>query len=264
MSKQIPRGRFVWFELLTSDTDAAQRFYTRLIGWDTASWRTGEQPYTLWTLGERRIGGLMKLPEQAGAECAPPHWLGYVSTPGADATLALATKLGARTLLPATDIPDVGRVAVIADPQGAVIGIYTPNETPEDPGDRGPAAGEVSWHELMTTDHFAAFPFYEALFGWRKSELMDMGEAGLYQLYGREGRNLGGMYNKPRDVPGPAAWLYYIYVDDVNERAKNVEALGGKVLNGPMEVPGGDLIAQCLDPQGAAFALHSLKKSPVQ
>jgi predicted enzyme related to lactoylglutathione lyase len=68
------------------------------------------------------------------------------------------------------------------------------------------------------------------------------------------------MYNKPREVPGTAAWLYYIHVDDVNERTKNVEALGGKVLNGPMEVPGGDLIAQCLDPQGAAFALHSPKK----
>jgi uncharacterized protein len=256
MTHKVPRGRFLWYELLTTDPGAAQRFYTQLVGWDTTSWRAGDEPYTLWTSGERRIGGLMKLPPQATAIGTPPHWLGYVSTPDADATVAAAVKLGARTLMPAMDVPDVGRVAVIGDPQGAVIGLYTPQEASADE-DAPPVIGEIAWHELVTTDHFAAFPFYSALFGWNKSEVMDMGEMGLYQMYGRNGRTLGGMFNKPKQMDGPAAWLYYIHVGDVRRAAKTVEALGGQVLNGPMEVPGGDLIAQCLDPQGAAFALHS-------
>jgi len=256
MDRKIPRGRFVWYELLTSDTNAAQRFYTQLIGWDTASWRAGDEPYMLWMQAQQRIGGLMRLPAEATKAGTPSHWLGYVSTPDVDATLALAGKLGASTLMPATDVHDVGRIAIISDPQGAVIGVYKPIDAPEDE-ERAPSIGEVSWRELVTTDHFAAFTFYEALFGWRKAELMDMGESGLYQMYGRNGATLGGMYNKPKELPGPAAWLYYIHIADVTEAAKKVESLGGQVLNGPIEVPGGSFIAQCLDPQGAAFALHS-------
>src|SRR5262245_25318042 len=259
MTKKVPRGRFVWFELLTSDMTAAQRFYTQLIGWDTATWRAGDEPYMLWMQRQQRVGGLMRLPEQASKAGTPPHWLGYVSTPDVDATLTAAAKLGARALMPAMDVPDVGRIAVIADPQGAVIGLYKPLEAPDDE-EPAPSVGAVSWRELLTTDHFDAFTFYEALFGWRKTEVMDMGEDGLYQMYGRNGATLGGMYNKPKDMSAPAAWLYYFFVDDVNESVKKVEPLGGRILNGPMEVPGDNLVAQCLDPQGAAFALHSHKK----
>jgi hypothetical protein len=256
MTHQVPRGRFVWYELLTSDTNAAQRFYTLLIGWDTASGKAGDEPYTLFTSSQRQIAGLMALPEEARRAGAQPHWLGYVSTPSVDATIEQAEKLGARALMPAFDVPEVGRVGVFADPQGAVLGVYTPLAPAADAGSM-PVAGEISWHELMTTDHFAAFPFYEALFGWKKTELMDMGEAGLYQMYGLAGRTLGGMFNRPRDLPGPPSWLYYIHVRDVTSAVEMVHRLGGQVCNGPMEVPGGDLIAQCLDPQGAAFALHS-------
>ena len=256
MTRKIPRGRFVWYELLTSDMNAAQRFYTQLIGWDTASWREGDEPYMLWMNAQQRIGGLMKLPEEAKASGTPPHWLGYVSTPDIDATVTLATRIGARVLMPATDVPEVGRIAIFADPQGAVIGAYQPLEPPAD-DEHAPSIGEVSWRELITTDHFAAFTFYEALFGWRRTELMDMGDSGLYQMYGRNGATLGGMYNRPKGASDPVTWLYYIHIRDVAAGVKKVEELGGVVLNGPMEVPGGSHIAQCLDPQGAAFALHS-------
>jgi len=154
------------------------------------------------------------------------------------------------------DIPEVGRFAVISDPQGAAIAIFTPKG--DAPGHDGmPNVGEFSWHELTTTDHERAYAFYQKLFGWDQTDAVDMGDAGVYQMYGRGGVPLGGMWTKPADLPMPPNWLYYIRVPNADEAAERVKALGGQVLNGPMDVPGGDRIAQCMDPQGAAFAVHS-------
>ncbi len=161
-------------------------------------------------------------------------------------------------MVPPTDIPEIGRFSIFADPQGAVIAAYT--AVGDVAGHDGPSEiGEFSWHELYTTDYEAAFGFYEQLFGWEKMEAMDMGPAGIYQIYGRNGLPLGGMMNKTEEMPGPPAWLYYVRVPDASEAAKNIEALGGTLLNGPIEVPGGDMIAQFMDPAGAAFAVHSVK-----
>lgn len=116
----------------------------------------------------------------------------------------------------------------------------------------------MSWHELATTDHEAAFEFYSELIGWEKQEAMDMGEAGVYQMYGRPGGEmLGGMYNKTADQPGPPAWLYYVVVRDLKAAIKKVRSGGGKIVVEPMEVPGGSRIAVGIDPQGAAFGLHA-------
>lgn len=249
------RGLFVWYDTMTSDPDAAIAFYTELAGWGTQEWEGGEQPYTMWTNNKGPLGGVMMLPEDAKQAGAPPHWIGYIDTPDIDATVAKVTELGGTVHVPVTDIPGAGKFAILADPQGAVFAAYS---SAQEPGEqKAPEPGDVSWHELATTDHEAAFGFYGALFGWQKAEAMDMGEGGMYQMYGVGGAPLGGMYNKTADMPGPPAWLYYIKVDDVNAGVEKVKALGGQVLNGPMEVPGGDLVAQCMDPQGAAFAIHS-------
>ncbi len=253
-----PRGRFVWHDLMTSDPGAAQSFYTAIVGWGTDVWEGGETPYTMWTNAETAVGGVMQLPEEAKAMGAPPHWMAYVATPDTDATVAKAKELGANVFVEPTDIPSVGRFAVLADPQGAVFAVFTAAE--DVPGhDNPPGRGEFSWHELATSDYAAAFDFYAELFGWSKTDSMDMGEAGTYQMYGRGSFSLGGMFNKTAEMPGPPAWLHYITVDDVNSAVEKVKELGGRVLNGPMEVPGGsgDLVAQCMDPQGAAFAIHS-------
>ena len=252
------RGKFVWYELMTTDPDAATDFYQGVIGWGAQAWEGGETPYTMWTVGERPVGGMMQLPEEAQAQGAPPHWLAYVGTPDVDATVARASELGGSVIVPPTDLPDVGRFAVVADPLGAVFAVFTPGgEHPMPSG--APQSGEFSWHELATTDYEAAFDFYHDLFGWDKAEAMDMGEAGIYQMYGLPGSEhpLGGMFNKPPEMPGPPAWLCYTTVDDVTPTSERVKELGGQVLNGPMEVPGGDMIAMCLDPQGAMFAVHS-------
>ncbi len=251
-------GRFVWYDLMTSDPDAATTFYTQLIGWGTAPWEGGPEPYTMWTNRETPIGGVMRLPEDAKAAGAPPHWLAYVEVADTAATAKRAEELGGKILHGPMDIPSAGTFAVLADPQGAAFAIYTSQQ--ESPAKQElPQVGEFSWHELATTDHEAAFAFYADLFGWQKTDATDMGEMGTYQMYGVAGMPMGGMFNKPAELPGPPCWLLYTRVDDVHRAVEKVETLGGKVLNGPMEVPGGDWVAQCMDPQGAAFALHSSK-----
>lgn len=250
------RGCFVWFDLMTTEPQAAVDFYTGLIGWQTQSWEGGETPYTMWTNGERPLGGVMELPEEIKRAGVKPHWLAYVSVPDVDGAAASSSQLGGKVLHPPTDIPTVGRFALIADPQGASIAIFTPAS--EMPGAGAPpAAGDFSWHELATSDQDAAFDFYVELFGWQKLQAMDMGPAGIYQLFGRDEVPLGGIFTKPPAMDTPAMWLYYVKVEDLDATVKQVEELGGKVINGPMEVPEGDRIAQCFDAQGAIFALHS-------
>jgi predicted enzyme related to lactoylglutathione lyase len=209
----------------------------------------------MWTNKDAPLGGVMTLPEEAKKGGAPPHWMAYVGTEDVAATADQAQKLGAKVLVPPTEIPNAGTFAVLEDPQGAVFSVYTP---PEDSplSDAPPKRGEFSWHELATTDRKSAFDFYSKLFGWKETESTDMGEMGVYQMYGQTERTLGGMFNKPPEMPAPC-WLYYITVDDVEHSVEQVKAMGGRVLNGPMEVPGGDKVAQCQDPQGAMFAIHS-------
>lgn len=257
-SENPSRGRFVWYELLTKDQPAAIDFYTRLVGWNTELYDTGEMDYTMFTGDEGPLGGVMELPEEARKEGTPSHWIGYVDTPDIDATAARAEKLGARVLVQPTDIPGAGRFSVFQDPQGAVFAAYS-SGTGEPSPDRPPQVKQFSWHELATTDPEAAWAFYSELFDWQKGEGMDMGEMGIYQMYHAKGSEipLGGIFKKPAEMPGPSAWLLYVRVPSADEGAEQVKELGGQVLNGPMEVPGGDKIVQCMDPQGAAFALHS-------
>lgn len=250
-------GRFYWYDLITTDVEGAKSFYTKLIGWETMAFDTAGQPYTMWMNGEAPIGGVGVLPEEARKAGSPPHWISYVLVPNVDDTLKQAEKLGGKAVVPGTDIPTVGRFGILSDPQGVQIAVFTTSQpSPEAP----PGPGNFSWNELATNDPVKALSFYQALFGWEKTEAMDMGEMGFYQMYKRKGGDfpLGGVFKKPAEMP-VSAWTYYAMVKDVKQSAEDVKKLGGQILNGPMEVPGGDFIAQCLDPQGAAFALHSKK-----
>jgi predicted enzyme related to lactoylglutathione lyase len=159
---------------------------------------------------------------------------------------------------PAADIPDIGRFAIVSDPQGALFIAFTPLPMPgPGPSDK-PGLGDFQWHELMTTDAQRAWDFYQKLFGWQKTDAMEMGPGQTYQMFAPPGRpSVGGMFNKP----GPAQWLSYVIVKDAKAAAKTIEASGGKVINGPMEVPGGDWITAGIDPQGVMFAVHSKKQA---
>lgn len=252
------RGRFVWHDLMTNDVEGAKRFYTAIAGWGTQQWAESTPPYTMWTVGEVPIGGVMALPEEVARSGTPPHWLTYVETPDVDETFARATRLGATTFVPPTDIPTVGRFAVLADPQGAAFAVFSP--LAQSPAHDGPpSVGEFSWHELLTTDLSAGFAFYEELFGWSKTSAMDMGGGATYQMFGSGETPVGGMYEKQPDMPAPPNWLPYIRVDSADSAAERAKALGATVVREPMEVPGGDRIAIIIDPQGATVAVHSTK-----
>ncbi|RMH12993.1 MAG: VOC family protein, partial [Gemmatimonadetes bacterium] len=256
MAEEV-KGRFVWYELMTTEPGAAEAFYAKVCGWGSAPYEVGDQPYTVWMNGEASLGGLMRLPDEAVAAGAPPHWLGYVATDDVDATVEQAKGMGAGVLMGPMDVPEVGRLAVLRDPQGAVFAVYRP--AGEAPGHAPPAEmGEVSWHELHTEGWEQAWDFYATLFGWTKTEAMDMGDMGTYQMFatGPDGVTVGGMFDKMPEVP-VCHWLFYVQVPDLEAALAAVNEGGGRVLNGPMEVPGGDRVAHCVDPQGAVFALHS-------
>ena len=249
-------GQFVWYDLMTPDVDAATRFYADVVGWGTQQW-DGPEPYTMWTASGVPIGGVVPLTSDHAAAGVAPHWMAYVNVADVDATIEKAKGKGASVVAEPRDIPNTGRFAVIRDPQGVLIAVYKPaNDSPS--GE--PGIGQFSWHELLTTDHVAAFEFYSDLFGWEKMQEMDMGGTmGIYQMFGIDGQMLGGMMNNPPDSPMPPNWLLYVRVEDVHAAVDRTKQLGGQVPFGPMEVPGGDEVATGMDPQGAAFGLHQRK-----
>ena len=249
-------GHFLWHELLTSDPAAAQPFYTSLMGWSTSLWEGGDRPYTMWMLNELPIGGVMLLPEEARKMGALPHWLSYIGVSAIDETVEKAKGLGARILVDPMNIPSVGRLAVVADPQGAAFAVFQPEAGP--PPIAGQQQGAIVWHELCTSDYLAAFDFYQTLFGWEKGDVFDMSETGggSYQIIKHDGQDVGGMFNKSAEMPGPPSWTIYITVDNVDALAARARELGGVVVVGPLDIPGGGRIAQMTDPQGAFFAVH--------
>jgi hypothetical protein len=232
---------------------AAEKFYTAVVGWSVSPMEGSPQPYDLWMrAGGVPIGGVMRIPEGMNF---PPHWGMYVGVPKLEDAVSKIERLGGSALSPVIDVPTVGRMRTMKDPQGVAFSIYEPASAPKNP-EAAPEIGDVSWHELHTTDGEAALKFYTELFGWKPTDSMDMGPAGKYQMFGRA-FPLGGMMNKmPEMAHVPPHWGLYFRVPDVNAGAERVKANGGQVLSGPMEVPGGDWIVNCLDPQGAAFSLH--------
>ena len=248
-----PPSHFVWYELITSDVDAAERFYGAVIGWKSQNSGTPGMDYRQWTASGTPVGGLMTIPPEAAANGMRPCWMGYLNVTDLDASVADMQKAGGIQRMPSMDIPGVGRIAVLTDPQGAGFYLIQPamegTSTVFSPG----KTGHGGWHELHTTDWQAALAFYSTQFGWAKTDALDMGPMGTYLLFNAGGDAIGGMMNSP-NFPHPA-WLYYFNVEDIRTAKTRVEAAGGTILMGPQEVPGGMWILQALDPQGAMFAL---------
>lgn len=256
MSTTLNNRGFCWYELMTTDPKAAQAFYTEVIGWKTQSFDAGME-YTMWVGPNGPLGGVMTLPEQARQMGAPSHWMGYVAVDDLKAATERAAQLGAKILVPITEIPNAGSFSVFMDPAGAVCALHWSKE--QGPA-RDPATskqGEVCWHEYLHTTG-TGLDFYQQLFGWQKTDAMDMGGMGTYQMFNRgEGSGtIGGSMKAPPGVP--SHWMYYFQTDDLKAAVERVKRLGGKILNGPMDVPGGEIV-NCMDPQGAAFSLHATK-----
>ena len=246
-------GQFVWYELLTPDPDAAKRFYSSITGWGIQPF---DKDYTMWTTAGAPFAGLYRLGPEMRQQGVPPNWMPYVESSNVDETVRLATSLGGKVTVPASDIPNVGRFAVLKDPQGAAFGVYR-TSGPSTSWNGTPVLGRFSWHELMTTDYRKAFEFYQKLFGWEKTGEMDMGGGNMYFMYGK-GQPYGGIFNRHGDMMSmPPFWMVYIYVKDVRKAVETATKNGASVHRPPMEVPGGGTIAILADPQGAAFALHA-------
>lgn len=262
-----PSGSFIWYELLTTDIAAAADFYETVAGLKIGREATpGPMDYRMIeTPAGRHVGGAMQLTPDMRSGGALSGWFGYVSVPDVDAAVARAREAGAAIHMPPTDIPNAGRIAMIADPQGAPLYLMTPAPPPGaedvdslcyDPQ----AEGHVAWNELHARDQAAAFDFYAAQFGWEKGDVLEMGPMGSYQMFRLGGGDsaIGGMMTSP-DMPHPI-WLYYFNVPDIDAAHAQVIASGGTVNYGPGAIPGGAFIVQGTDPQGAMFALVGPRK----
>jgi predicted enzyme related to lactoylglutathione lyase len=246
------QNSFVWYELMTSDAAAAKAFYADVVGWNTQDVPTPGMTYTLLLMGETQVGGLVALPQEACQAGVRPCWVSYIGVDDVDSAALKAQSLGGKILRAPADIPNIGRFAFVADPQGTGFNLFKPLQSGQRAVSR--EAGQVGWHELHSNDWPKAFDFYNAMFGWIKGDGVDMGPMGTYQLFTIAGLPSGAMFNSPA-AQRARFWLFYFNVGDIDAAAGRVTAGGGKITQGPQQVPGGDWIVQAADPQGAAFAL---------
>jgi len=254
-----PAGDFIWYELMTPDAEGSKTFYDAVVGWNIGEGVAEYNGYRMiGTADDGFTGGVLPITDEMQQHGARPTWLGYLNARDVDAKLAEIESAGGKTLMGATDIPNVGRIAMVADPQGAPFYVMKPippegkenqASTVFSPTDQGRCA----WNELSTSDPVAARQFYGQQFGWTSDNFMPMGEHGEYRFIDNEGLTLGAIAGAMEGQH--PHWRFYFRVPSVGSAKQTVEAKDGKVIMGPMEVPGGDHIVIGIDPQGAEFAL---------
>jgi len=246
-------GRFIWYELMTSDVAAAKAFYASVVGWTAQDSQQPGMDYHMWMADGVGIGGVMQLPDMAAKSGMSSSWLGYISVADIDEAAAALTADGGGKYMDQT-IPGVGRFATVSDPQGAPFYVMVPD------GAEGTSRafelgtpGHIGWNEYHGKDGAAAADFYTKHFGWTRDEPMDMGEMGKYHLFSINGVQAGGLMANTQ-VPRPH-WMFYFNIEDISAAKARVEAGEGKIYHGPVQVPGGQWVVNCGDPQGAMFSL---------
>jgi uncharacterized protein len=250
---------FIWYELLTSDPDAAARFYGAVIGWQAADSGQAGMDYRFFSMHGVAVGGLMALPPGAAEAGMRPGWLGYVSVADVDRSVASFVAAGGALHMPAMDVAGIGRMAMVADPQGAALYVMTPIGSGAATSFAPGKPGHGGWHELHARDWPAALAFYARQFGWGKAGELDMGPLGTYlQFNDGSGAMAGGMMNDP--AAARPYWLYCFNVDDIDTASVRIAAHGGQVLMSPHQVPTGEWIVRALDPQGALFVAVGPRK----
>ncbi len=252
------QGSHVWYELMTTDPDAAAEFYGAVVGWSISDSISGEQDYRMIGRSDGGFaGGVFGLKPEQLSHGARPAWLGYVGVDDVDATLALIEAKGGKALMPAFNIPQ-GRIAMVADPHGNPFYVMKPVPPVDKPGAESDvfasdAEQRVGWNELSTPDPVAARQFYGEVFGWGSDDFMDMGEYGEYRFFDHGSQRIGAVSGCVAGAQ--AGWRYYVRVPSIARATESVKANGGSITMGPHEVPGGDHIIIGKDPQGAEFAM---------
>jgi predicted enzyme related to lactoylglutathione lyase len=254
-----PAGDFIWYELITPDAVGAKDFYDAVVGWTIEPQPSGEMDYRMISRADAGLaGGVMRLTDDMASRGARPVWLGYINVDDVDGTVAAIEKAGGKALMPAFDIPDIGRIAMVTDPQGApfyVMKAIPPAGQEKQASDvfSPNAEQRVGWNELSTTDPVAARTFYGDRFNWGTDEFMDMGEMGEYRFIDHAGQRIGALCGV---APGQQPkWRYYFRVPSIAAAKVIAEQKGGTIHMGPHQVPTGDYIIIGTDPQGAEFAL---------
>lgn len=238
-------GRFVWHDHMSGDPDAARRFYTELFGWDYEMYDAGNWQYPMIKANGTTHGGFGS--SQGGA---PPHWLGHISVDDVDAAAGRVEAAGGSIVAPAMDIPDVGRMVVIADPQGAVVSLYSSVSD-----DFTPSEGVFVWDELLTTDVEAAKRFYSEVVGWETRD-MEMGPNGVYTLFSLGGADRAGCMPRPENAEAmPPNWLTYLGTGDVDGTTAKAKELGATILMEPFDVMTVGRLSIIGDPTGAVVGL---------
>jgi predicted enzyme related to lactoylglutathione lyase len=266
MSVSSIQGKWIWYELMTSDAAGAKAFYEAVVGWQI---ELGSEPPIFYghlhNADGGDTGGVLPLTAEMAAHGARPAWIGYIAVDDVDAAVAAIEAKGGKALMPKTTI-DVGSFAMVADPDGAPFYVMTPQMSeahPESSTAFSPdRPGRCSWNELKAGDQAGAIIFYTAMFGWGLPEPMNMGAMGKYQFITDGSTDcgaIGAIMAKPPFIPAPPHWSFYFRVPSITEAVKVIGEKGGQVVNGPMEVPGGDWVINGIDPQGAAFGLVGAK-----
>ena len=265
--RSTDHGSFIWYELITRDPAAAKRFYNAVVGWDIdRDAMPGPVEYRMIKRSDGgNAGGVLRLTDDMASGGARPVWLGYINVDDVDASVAAIESDGGKVQMPATDIPDVGRIAMVADPLGAPFYVMKPSP----PAGSGKTQSDafsvdqpqhVRWNELWSENPDQAVDFYQRHFGWSQDGDMDMGEMGKYRFVQHGGVMIGAIMPRMPDVPA-SMWNFYIGVDDIDRAAEAVRSGGGQVFNGPMEIPGGEFAVNGADPDGALFGLVGPRKS---
>ena len=250
-------GGFIWYELMTPDPAGSKAFYDAVVGWTIGEPVEEFQGYRMIGRSDGgSAGGVLPLTAEMQEHGARPMWLGYVHVADVDASLGSIEQAGGKTLM-THDVPNVGRIAMVTDPQGAAFYVMKPIPPANDPDAQSDvfSPNEVqrcAWNELVTTDLDAARSFYTRQFGWELGDTMPMGPMGDYQFILRDGQMIGAMFAPPDRQP---AWRFCFRVDNLDRSIAAIRSGGGEILFGPTEVPGGGMIVQATDPQGAFFML---------
>lgn len=256
-------GDFIWYELMTSDADAAGDFYGRVVGWTSTSADQPGMDYRFFSSGDGSdtkdgVGGYMAITSEMAEGGARPAWVGYVKVDDVDASAAAITTGGGKVLMPAMDIDGVGRMAMVADPQGAPFYIMkgASEQTSHSFAALEPKIGHCAWNELASSDPEAAKAFYSAQFSWIKDGELDMGPMGKYEFLNASGGRfaLGAVMPLMPGMPMPM-WTFYFRMPDIDKAVETITANGGTMLVEPMEIPGGEFSLSAMDPQGAVFGL---------
>jgi uncharacterized protein len=246
---------FIWYELMTPDPEASKAFYDAVVGWDIGPAAAEYNGYRRINAGSGAAGGVLPLTDEMQQHGARPTWLGYIHVPDVDEAVSAIEKAGGKALMPAFDIPGIGRIAMVTDPQGAPFYVMKPTPPEGQPDAESDVfspneVGRCAWNELCTTDLEAARRFYPQQFGWKLGDVMPMGPMGDYQFIEQGGRMIGAMFAPPGRPP---AWRFCFRVASLEKSVEAVRSGGGEILFGPTEVPGGGRIIQATDPHGAFF-----------